>query len=98
MCVDVGVAGICTVIVCEAHRHVNHANTRGSGGMPPGNFEKLCFLRLNLRAFLVIYHPLMFLWTQVYKTFYNVALPACHPCSFSAIVYLNICAITCYGY
>ena len=32
---DVGLAGICTVIVCEAHGHVKHANTRGSGGMPP---------------------------------------------------------------
>ena len=27
--VDVGLAGICTVIVCEAHGHAKHANTRG---------------------------------------------------------------------
>ena len=26
--VDVGPAGICTLIVCEAHRQVKHANTR----------------------------------------------------------------------
>ena len=36
--VDVSVAGICTPIVCEAHRHVKHANTRGSEGMPPRKF------------------------------------------------------------
>ena len=67
--------------------HAKHVNTIGwSGSMPPGNFEKLHSLRLNLRAFLVIYHPLMLLWTQV-----NVLLlPAClYPCSYSAIVYLN---------
>ena len=29
--VDVGVAGICTVIVCKAHRNAKHANTRGLG-------------------------------------------------------------------
>ena len=29
------IAGICTVIVCEANGHAKHANTRGSGGMPP---------------------------------------------------------------
>ena len=46
-----GLAGICTVIVCEANGHAKHANTRGSGGMPPGNFEKLHSLRLNLKAF-----------------------------------------------
>ena len=64
--VDVELAGTCTVIMCKAHRHEKHANTRGSGacppengsgGIPPGNFEKLYRLRLNLRAFLVIYHP-----------------------------------------
>ena len=32
-------------------------NLRGSGGMPPlGNFEKLSPLRLNLRAFLMVYY------------------------------------------
>ena len=30
-------------------------NLGGSGGMPPGNFEKLSPLRLNLRAFLMVY-------------------------------------------
>ena len=64
-------AGIWTVMVCE-HGHTKHANTRGSGGMPPnaGNFEKLDSLRLNLRAFLVIDHPLMLLWihVQLHKT------------------------------
>ena len=30
--------GLCILIVCEAHRHAKHANIRGSGGMPPGNF------------------------------------------------------------
>ena len=29
--VDVGLAGIFTLIVCEVHRHVKHASTRGSG-------------------------------------------------------------------
>ena len=33
--VDVGLAGICTVIVCKAHGHAKHANTRGAGSMPP---------------------------------------------------------------
>ena len=37
------------VIVCEVH------NLGGSGGMPPGNFQKLNPLRLNLRAFLMVY-------------------------------------------
>ena len=27
--------------VCEAHTYAKHANTRGSGGMPPENFENL---------------------------------------------------------
>ena len=36
--VDVGAAGICSVIVCEALGHVKHANTRGSRGMPPRKF------------------------------------------------------------
>ena len=30
--VDVGLAGIFTLIVCEAHRHENHASTRGVWG------------------------------------------------------------------
>ena len=59
--VDVGLAGIFTLIVCKADRHAKHASTRGSGGIPPGNFEKLYLLRLKLRVFLVIYQPLMFL-------------------------------------
>ena len=47
---------------CVKHTwHAKHASTRGSEGMPPENFEKLHLLRLNLRAFLVIYQPLMFL-------------------------------------
>ena len=37
--VDVGLAGMCTLIVCEVHRQVKHVNTRGSGGMPLANFE-----------------------------------------------------------
>ena len=32
--VDVGLTGICTVIVCEAHGHAKHANTRGLGHAP----------------------------------------------------------------
>ena len=72
--VDVGLAAICTTIVCKAHsRHAKHANTRWSWGIPPETFEILHSLRLNLRAFLVIYHPLMLLWTQVHK------LLACMP-------------------
>ena len=59
--VDVGAAGICTVTVCEAHRHAKHANTRESGACPLGNFEKLHPVRLNLWAFLVIDHTLMLL-------------------------------------
>ena len=58
--VDVGLASIFTLIVCKVHRHVKHTSTRGFGGMSPRKFEKLHFLRLNLRAFLVIYQPLMF--------------------------------------
>ena len=66
--VDVGLARICTVIVWEAHKHAKHANTKGAWGhAPPGNFEKLHSLRLNLRAFLVIDHPLMLLWIQVHE-------------------------------
>ena len=30
-------------------------NLRGLGACPPGNFEKLSPLRLNLRAFLIVY-------------------------------------------
>ena len=39
--VDVGLAGKCTLIMCEVHRHAKHANTRG---LPPGNFEKVATL------------------------------------------------------
>ena len=39
--VDMGLTGICTVIVCEAHGHEKHAKTGGLGAYPPGNFEKL---------------------------------------------------------
>ena len=42
-----------------------HANTRGSGGMPCRNFEKLHCLRLNLRVLLVNFYPFMFLYIQV---------------------------------
>ena len=41
--VDVGLAGICTLIVCKAHRHAiiaMHTNTRGH---PPANFENYTF-------------------------------------------------------
>ena len=37
------------LIVCKAHMHAKHANTRESGDMPPEIFEKL--YPLNLRAF-----------------------------------------------
>ena len=50
------------------HHSVQSIPTLGSLGAHAGNFEKLHPLRLNLRAFLVIDHPLMLLWTQVYKT------------------------------
>ena len=60
--VDVGLAGY------ELSLCAKHASTRGSGGIPSGIFEKLHSLRLNLRTFLVIDHPLMLLWTQVHKT------------------------------
>ena len=41
--------------------NVRLASTRGSGACPPGNFENLHLLdlRLNLRAILVIYQPLI---------------------------------------
>ena len=45
--------------VCEAHMHVKHAKSRGSGGMPP---KKLHPLRLNLGAFLMMYDPLATLY------------------------------------
>ena len=32
--VDVELAGICTLIVCEAHRHALHADTRRFGACP----------------------------------------------------------------
>ena len=36
---DVELAGICTVIVCKAHGHAKHANTRGVWGhAPPRKF------------------------------------------------------------
>ena len=34
----------------ETHLHVKHAKSRGSGGMPPGNFEKLALPKLNLES------------------------------------------------
>ena len=50
--INVGLSGLCNIIVCKAHWHLKHANTSGSGGMSPGNFEKLhSDLRLNLRVF-----------------------------------------------
>ena len=71
-----------------------HANPRADWGHAPRKWRSL---GLNLRAFLVIYHP----WTQIYK----MSQKGCHylhaysyPSSYSAIVYLNICAITCYSY
>ena len=38
-----GLVGIHTVIVCEAHMHAKYSTTRrcGSIAMPPGNFEQL---------------------------------------------------------
>ena len=36
--VDVRLAGICTVVVCEAHGHVKYASTRGSGACPLRKF------------------------------------------------------------
>ena len=59
------VAEIYNVVVCEAHRHAKHANLMGSGGMPP---RKITLTEIESEGVLVIYHPLMLLWTQVYKT------------------------------
>ena len=42
------------MVMCKAHEHAKHATLGGSGVCPPGNFEILHSLRLNLRAFLVI--------------------------------------------
>ena len=39
--VDVGVTGICTVIVHKAHGHAKHANSKGSGSMPPRKLWKI---------------------------------------------------------
>ena len=33
--------GASTHIVCKAHVHAKHANSRGSGGMPPRKFLKI---------------------------------------------------------
>ena len=49
---DVGLAGIHTLIVCKAG--VLRA-------CPPGSYEKLHHMSLNLRAILVLYQPSMFL-------------------------------------
>ena len=40
--------------LCAKHttKHAKHGAARGSGGMPPGKFEKLALLRLNLVHFL----------------------------------------------
>ena len=57
----------------------------GLGACPPGNFEKIHSLRLNLRAFLVIDHPLMLLWDTGTENFLksNYWLPAClYPCNY----------------
>ena len=51
----------------------------GLGHAPPGNFEKLHLLRLNLGALLVIYQPLMLLQTQVHKLLKMYYLHA-YPC------------------
>ena len=56
--VDVGLAGICTVIACECEACQYY------GGLGACPLEKLHSLRLNVRVFLVIDHPLMLLWTQ----------------------------------
>ena len=46
---------------CVKHTGMRSMPTLGGlGHVLPGNFEKLHLLRLNLRAFLVIYQPLMF--------------------------------------
>ena len=39
------------MVMCKAHEHAKHATLGGSGACPPGNFEILHSLRLNLRAF-----------------------------------------------
>ena len=39
--VDVGLAHIFTLIVCEAHRHAKHVNARGVWGMLPRKFRKI---------------------------------------------------------
>ena len=57
--VDVELVRIYTVMVCMGMRSM--LTLGGLGACPPGNFEKLPSLRLNLRAFLVIDHPLMLL-------------------------------------
>ena len=49
--VDVRLVSIFALIVCEAHRHAKHGNTRGSGECPQEILKKLHLLRLNLRAF-----------------------------------------------
>ena len=66
--VNVGVVRIFTytLIVYKAHMHANMPTLGGSGHggmhMLIGDLvEKLHPLRLKLQAFLVIYHPLMFL-------------------------------------
>ena len=38
--VDIGLAGIFTLIVCEAHKYAKHASTRGSIGIPPREILK----------------------------------------------------------
>ena len=49
--------------------HAKHINSRGSGACPPENFEKLHPLRLNLRAFLMIFNPLVYLHIYIlYQT------------------------------
>ena len=70
---DVGIAGMCTVLVCETHGHAKHATLGGSGGMPSRQYWKFTLCKIeSLRAFLVIDYTLMLLWTQVqlyiYKT------------------------------
>ena len=64
--VDVGVVGY-ALSKCAKHTDMQSMPILGSLGACPKEILKLHSLRLNLREFLAIYHPLMPLWTQVYK-------------------------------
>ena len=89
--IDVGLAGICTVIVCEVHGHVNHANTRRSRGMLTQETWKITLSKIEFENNFRVLSPFNALWTQVYKMSQNVVI-ILYPSSYSAIVYLNICA------